>query len=184
MHVSSFLGASDAGHKDGSERTFLTNSTLICLSLFLSIYLHYIKLFLLNRYESWDSSHSTVTRPSAGRPRNSGSIHGKGNRIFISPKRPDRFLGPMNLPQGTLSTGFPQPRRAADYPTLSSCEIKVCAAVPPFPHVFTARCLISAQITLNLAVTVTHVTDRNSTVSHRDTTIEGKPDKGCHKKVF
>jgi len=83
----------------------------------------------------------------------------------------------MNLPQGGLSTG--QPRRAADYPPLSSCEIKGCTGVSPFRHVFKARCVISAQATLHLEVTVTHVTDRNSTVSHGDTTTERNPDKGC-----
>ena len=266
--LSSFLGASGAGHKEGCERPFLTNSTVICPSLFLSIYLQYIKLFLLQRYKSWDSWDSIVTRPSAGRPRNCGSIHGTGNRIFTSPKRPDRFLGPMNLPQGVLSTGFPQP---ANYPPLSSCEIKVCAAVYcvrnvvvhgdaregkwrgnwrmewvastltrprnvvypallplmrtprlpavdwtdspadlngpvrlgerrnlvsarvpsgsarallPFTHVFTARCLVSAHTTLHLTVTVTRVTDRNSTISHGDTTTECKPDKGCPQGEF
>ena len=90
----------------------------------------------------------------------------------------------MNLPKGALSTGLPQRGRAADYPSLSSCEIKVCAAVPPFPHVFRARCLISAQTRLYLAVTVTHVTDRNSTFSHGDTTTQGKPDKGCPQGEF
>jgi hypothetical protein len=133
--LSSFWGASDTGHKEGSERTFLANSTVICLSLFLSIYPRHIIFFLVHRYKSWDSSDSIVTRPSAGRPRNCGSIDGTGNRIFTSPKRPDRFLGPMNLPQGGggLSTGLPQPGRAADYPPLSSCEIKVCSCttIPP-----------------------------------------------------
>lgn len=137
--LSSFLGASDSGHNEGSELTFLTNSTVICLYLSLSIYLQHIKLFLLHRYKGWDSSDSIATRPSAGRPRNCGSIHGTGNRIFTSPKRPDRFLGPMNLPQGALSTGLPQPGRAADYPPLCSCKIKVCAAVPPLTHVFTVH---------------------------------------------
>jgi hypothetical protein len=142
--LSSLWGARDAGHKEGSERTFLTNSTVISFSLFLSIHLQHIILFLLHIYKKWDSSDSVVTRPSAGQPRNCGAIHGMRNTMFTSPKRPNRFSGPMNLPQGTLTTELPQPGCAADYPTLSNCEIKVCAAVPPLPHVFTARCLISA----------------------------------------
>ena len=182
--LSCFRGASVAGHKEGSERRLLTNKTVIRLSLFLSVYLQYIKLFLLHRYKSWGSSDSTVTRPSAGRPRNCGSIHGTGNRIFTSPKRPNRFLGPINLPQEGLSTGLQQPRRAADYTLLSSWDIKGCAGVSPFSHVFKARCVISAQTTLHLAVTATHVTDRNSTVSHGDTTTERKPDKGCRQGEF
>jgi len=40
---------------------------------------------------------STVTRLRAGRPRNNGSIIGKGNRLFCSPKSPDRLWGSASL---------------------------------------------------------------------------------------
>ena len=46
---------------------------------------------------SRDSSVDIATRLRAGRPRNRGSIPGKGKRFTSSPKHPDRLWGPATI---------------------------------------------------------------------------------------
>jgi hypothetical protein len=95
---------------------------------------------LLKRNRSSVGGIGTTLR--AGRPRNRGSIPGRGNIVAYTPKRRDRWWFPPVLQftryRERFARGLSDPRREDDLFYLMPW-LRMSGAVPPFPYITSWR---------------------------------------------